>query len=353
MKYPLEKTGDYSAGLSPEIDSLIVPESLAGQRLDQGLAALFPEHSRNRLQGWIKAGRVEVDGRVVQEPKAKLYGGEKLRVEPEAPPEDAANLPEDIPLDVIYEDESILVVNKPAGLVVHPAAGNWSGTLLNAVLFHCPQAATIPRAGIVHRLDKDTSGLMVVAKTLVAQTNLVRQLQARTVKREYVALTMGEFSRGGGTVDGDIGRHPTQRTRMAVVRYGGKQARTHYRVMERFKGCTLVECSLETGRTHQIRVHMASIGHPLVGDTLYAGHRKGLAFPRQALHAKRLGLLHPETGEAMQWQCPLPEDMKELLRDLREERADSWSKAAAEEDEEDYDVTCYYVGDGDFDEDDE
>lgn len=347
MNYPIEKSGDYSAASSP----LIVPETLAGQRLDQGLAALIPEHSRNRLQGWIKAGRVEVNGRVIDEPKFKLLGGESIRVEEEAPPEDSANLPEDIPLEVVFEDDSILVINKPAGLVVHPAAGNWSGTLLNGLLFHCPELASIPRAGIVHRLDKDTSGLMVVAKTLVAQTNLVRQLQARTVKREYVALAIGEVSRGG-TVDADIGRHPTQRTRMAVVRYGGKPARTHYRVMERFAGYTLLECSLETGRTHQIRVHMASIGHPLVGDPLYAGHRKRLAFPRQALHAKRLGLIHPVSGEAVQWQCALPEDMNALLRDLRGQRVEM-RNLADEDDEDDYDVTCYYVGDGDFDDDDE
>jgi len=224
----------------------------------------------------------------------------------------------------VYEDDSILIINKPAGLVVHPGSGNWEGTLLNALLHHAPQLAEIPRAGIVHRLDKDTSGLLVVAKTLTAQTALVRQLQARTVQREYYALVYGELLRAG-RVDAPMGRHPTQRTKMAVVA-DGKPATTHYSVAERFPDCTLLRCKLETGRTHQIRVHLASIRHPLVGDSIYIKgaqkcppHLRPIlaAFPRQALHAAQLGLEHPVTGEWLEWQALLPDDMAQLLKDIR------------------------------------
>lgn len=316
MNHPNEKSGDYSPSAPLR---LTVPYPLAGRRLDQVLAELLSEHSRNRLQGWVRDGCVEVDGRPEAEPKRKLLGGEEILVRP---PHDArlhSEEAEDIPLDIIYEDEALLVINKPAGLVVHPGSGNWNGTLMNALLHHVPGIAEVPRAGIVHRLDKDTSGLLVVAKTLPAQTDLVRQLQARTVKRQYLALAGGSVSRDNG-VDTPIGRHPVQRTKMAIVpeSRGGKPALTWYRVLEKFAHCTLLECSLATGRTHQIRVHMASIGHALVGDPVYARRDPRLPeFPRQALHATRLGLIHPVSGLPMQWEVPLAEDMKQLLETLR------------------------------------
>ena len=297
---------------------LEIPPSCAGLRLDRALAQLFPEHSRTRLQHWLRDGYVLLDG-AARDAKHKVWGGERLRIAEPAPEAVLAEQPEDIALNVVFEDEHILVLDKPAGLVVHPGSGNWSGTLLNALLHHAPQFEAIPRAGIVHRLDKETSGLMVVARTLTAQTDLVRQLQARSVSRHYLALVHGTV-RGAGSIDAPIGRHPSQRTRMAVVE-GGREARTHYTVVERLAGCTLVECRLETGRTHQIRVHMASIGHPLVGDPVYGKRKSGNAvldaFGRQALHAFRLGLLHPADGRAMQWQAPLPDDFESLLAALR------------------------------------
>ncbi len=300
-------------------------------RLDQVLARLLPEYSRSRLQEWIAQEQVKVDGAAATI-KQKMWGGEAVEVVPQSHPAEQPHLAEDIALDIVYEDDSILIINKPAGLVVHPGSGNWEGTLLNALLHHAPQLAEIPRAGIVHRLDKDTSGLLVVAKTLTAQTALVRQLQARTVQREYYALVYGELLRAG-RVDAPMGRHPTQRTKMAVVK-DGKPATTHYSVAERFpatstgsgQGCTLLRCKLETGRTHQIRVHLASIRHPLVGDSIYIKgaqkcppHLRPLlaAFPRQALHAAQLGLEHPETGEWLEWQASLPDDMAQLLKDIR------------------------------------
>jgi len=316
MNDPFEDAGDYSR---TEPLRLSVPEASSGRRLDQVLAELLPQHSRNRLQGWIKGGCVLIDGEVESEPKRKVLGGETLLV---SEPEDARNQvdqPEDIPLDIVFEDETLLVINKPAGLVVHPGSGNWSGTLMNAVLHHVPGIEQIPRAGIVHRLDKDTSGLMVVAKTLEAQTDLIRQLQARTVKRVYFALANGVMKKDGG-VDSPIGRHPTQRIKMAVVpeSRGGKPALTWYRILENFPHCTFVECTLETGRTHQIRVHLASINHPLVGDPVYGKKHPQLPdFPRQALHATRLGLVHPVTGLKMQWEVPMPQDMRDLLDNLR------------------------------------
>jgi 23S rRNA pseudouridine1911/1915/1917 synthase len=328
-KHP--ERGDYSAN---PLLALSVPADCGGQRLDQILARLLPQHSRNRLQNWIREGRVVVGGEVVTEPKQKLWGGEKIEVA-EAPDERTESAaPEDIPLHIVHEDETLLILDKPAGLVVHPGSGNWTGTLLNALLHHAPQLDKVPRAGIVHRLDKDTSGLMVVAKTLEAQTDLVRQMQARTVKRYYQALVRGDVLQGG-TVDAPIGRHPTLRTKMAVVKTG-KPARTHYRVVERFIDCTLVECALETGRTHQIRVHMTSIGHPLVGDPVYGGGAsripKGPDFGRQALHARRLGLVHPASGKPMVWKSQLPDDMAELIEVLRSEAFEA--RAIAEEDED-------------------
>jgi 23S rRNA pseudouridine1911/1915/1917 synthase len=316
MTIPEENGADYSARHPLPLE---VPASAAGRRLDQVLAELLPEHSRNRLQGWIREGRVLLDGQIETEVRAKLRGGEQLSVCAAEPVEAAAELPEDIPLNLVHEDESLLVINKPVGLVVHPGSGNWSGTLLNALLHHAPHLAALPRAGIVHRLDKDTSGLLVVAKTLEAQTDLVRQLQARSVKRQYLALAAGQLLRDG-TVDAPIGRHPTQRVKMAVTRQG-KPAVTHYRILARFRHCTLVECSLETGRTHQIRVHLASLGHPLVGDQVYGRAGPWPAFARQALHATRLGLIHPLSGEAMNWHAPVPADLEDLLADLRQEGA--------------------------------
>jgi 23S rRNA pseudouridine1911/1915/1917 synthase len=302
----------------------VVPGDHAGLRLDQSLARLLPEYSRSRLQEWIAQQQVKLNGALAAA-KQKVWGGEKLEVLPQSHPSEQPYQAEDIALDIVYEDDALLVINKPAGLVVHPGSGNWEGTLLNALLHHAPQLAGVPRAGIVHRLDKDTSGLLVVAKTLTAQTHLVRQLQARTVKREYLALVYGEV-RGGGTVDEPIGRHPAQRVKMAVTE-SGKSAITHYETEEQLPGCTLLRCRLETGRTHQIRVHMAHLRHPLVGDSAYLkGPQKchprlrGLlsAFPRQALHATRLALVHPVTGETTEWQAPIPQDMKELLRKIRE-----------------------------------
>lgn len=288
---------------------------MGGTRLDQVLAQLLPEYSRSRLQQWIKSGRVEVDGKVMQ-PKDKLWGGETILLDPEPDPDETAFQAENIPLQRVYEDEAIVVINKPAGLVVHPGSGNWQGTLLNGLLYLFPQLSGVPRAGIVHRLDKDTSGLMVVAKTLAAQTDLVRQLQARSVKREYLALVEGVL-KGSGKIDAPIGRHPTQRVKMAVVD-SGKPAVTHYTVLEALPGCTLVRCSLETGRTHQIRVHMLSLGHPLVGDPVYGKLRGSAAqFGRQALHAERLALKHPQSVELMSWQADMPADMQQLLTDLR------------------------------------
>jgi 23S rRNA pseudouridine1911/1915/1917 synthase len=291
-------------------------------RFDQALARMFPEHSRSRLAGWIKAGQVRLD-RATVDVKHKVWGGERVSLV--VPPDACATVqqPELIALDIVHEDAALLVINKPAGLVVHPGSGNWQGTLLNGLLHHYPPLANIPRAGIVHRLDKDTSGLLVVAKTLQAQTGLVRQLQARAVTRQYLALVYGRVARDG-SVDAPIGRHQTLRTRMAVSQRG-RAARTHYRVLERYAHATLLECSLETGRTHQIRVHLQSIGHPLVGDPVYRAGRgaaKGqlAEFKRQALHAFRLGLVHPASGAAMQWEAPLPEDMRSLLASLAMER---------------------------------
>lgn len=316
----MNKSIDYSSQhLDASCHELTIPQEYAGLRLDQALARLFPSHSRSRLQGWLKAGWVTLDGGA-RDAKFKVWGGERVcLIEPQTP-EQTAGSAEDIPLAVKYEDGAILVVNKPVGLVVHPGSGNWSGTLLNALLYYLPQLAGVPRAGIVHRLDKDTSGLMVVAKTLEAQTSLVRQLQARSVKRHYRALVHGETA-VSGVIDKPIGRHPSQRTRMAVVD-AGRPAVTRFKLEERFERATLVECQLETGRTHQIRVHMASIRHPLIGDATYGGARRsGLplldAFPRQALHAYRLGLQHPESGESMEWEMALPDDFATLLQQMR------------------------------------
>lgn len=305
--------------------SFVVPPELSDRRLDQAAAELMPEHSRSRIQSWIKAGALTVNGRVCK-PRDKVMLDDRLSLEAE-PEAQVTWEAEEIELDIVYEDEHLLVINKPAGLVVHPAAGHAAGTLVNAVLSHAPEVENLPRAGIVHRLDKDTSGIMVVARSLIAHTSLVEQLQDRTMGREYEAVVVGTLT-GGGTVDAPIGRHPRERKKMAVVA-SGKPAVTHYRLVERFAAHTHVRCKLESGRTHQIRVHMAHIKHPLVGDPVYGGRmrlpkgatdelRDALAeFRRQALHARQLTLEHPETGEIMSWEVPLPEDMVGLLEALR------------------------------------
>jgi 23S rRNA pseudouridine1911/1915/1917 synthase len=288
-----------------------------GQRLDKVLSGLLPQYSRGRLQQWIEEGRVTVDGKPAKV-RATMYGDEVLRVEPQASQSDTAYLPEAIDINVIYEDDELIVINKPAGLVVHPGAGNWSGTLLNGLLYRWPQLVGVPRAGIVHRLDKDTSGLMVVAKTLTAQTDLVRQLQERSVSREYFALVWGQPV-SNGRIEAAIGRHPRERVKMAVSTLPtAKPAVTHYQKlgMGKLDGrpVALVQCQLETGRTHQIRVHMQSIGFPLVGDGVYGKQHLVFMFPRQALHARRLALIHPATGEECAWTASLPEDFMSLLQ---------------------------------------
>ncbi len=295
--------------------SLTVPAASAGQRLDRVLAGLLPEHSRSRLAQWMRAGQVAVNGRAVA-PRHRVWGGEIIEIV--APPEPVAGAyqAEDIPLEIVHEDAALLIVNKPAGLVVHPGSGNWHGTLLNALLRHAPALAGVPRAGIVHRLDKDTSGLLVVAKTLAAQTDLVRQLQARSVTREYLAVAHGRIARGG-RIEAPIGRHPVKRTRMAVVARG-RPAVTHYEVLERYADATLLRCRLETGRTHQIRVHLNSIGHPLVGDPAYGKRHSRIEFGRQALHAEKLALVHPATRRERSWRADPPADMQALIEQLRE-----------------------------------
>ncbi|SIT43454.1 Ribosomal large subunit pseudouridine synthase D [Paraburkholderia piptadeniae] len=304
-----------------------VPPELAGDRFDKVLAKVFPEFSRSRLQSWIEAQRVRVDGQPAKI-RQPVPLGATIELVPDLLPEQLAFTPEPVPLDIVYEDETLVVINKPAGLVVHPAAGNWSGTVLNGLLHRYGDAAAgLPRAGIVHRLDKETSGLMVVARTLEAQTDLVRQLQARTVKRRYLALVWGNMPEEG-TIDAPIGRDPRERTRMAVVTgASGKPARTHFRridstLWER-QPVSAIHCDLETGRTHQIRVHCAHVGHPLLGDPVY-GRARGKrsvtplpgGFGRQALHAWRLALVHPRTGRTMQWRADVPDDIAALSEAL-------------------------------------
>ena len=319
-----------------------IPLEYASQRLDSVLVKMFPDYSRSRLQQWIRAGKVLLDGQVPR-PRDKVIGEEmlELHIEPEVCVEEVQA--EDIPLDIVYEDEDILVVNKPAGLVVHPAAGHSSGTLQNALLHYDNRLESVPRSGIVHRLDKDTSGLLVVARNLKAHKSLVAQLQARTVKREYQAVVVGVLT-AGNTIDMPMGRHGRDRKKMAI-KPEGKAAITHFRVLERFRGHTLVQVNLETGRTHQIRVHMAYVRYPLVGDQTYGGRLQLPAgcsdelkqmlrsFNRQALHAKKLGLIHPSSGKAMEWRIPLPEDMRDLLDVLQ---ADITRPSAEDGDDEDY-----------------
>ena len=305
-----------------------VPDALAGMRLDQALAEMFASYSRARLQQWIRGGQVTVDARQWRA-KDKVLGGEQIELTATLA-EEVTSLPQAIPLHIVYEDEHLLVINKPAGLVVHPAAGNHDGTMLNALLHYAPELVHVPRAGIVHRIDKETSGLLVVARTLTAQTDLVQQLQERSIEREYEAVAMGVMT-SGGSVDAPVGRHAVDRKRMAVTR-SGKPAVSHYRVVERFRIHTHIKVHLETGRTHQIRVHMAYIHHPLLGDPVYGGRLRippGSSeslmatlrtFKRQALHAARLALQHPESGEPMEWHAPLPDDMTTLIKALHDDR---------------------------------
>jgi 23S rRNA pseudouridine1911/1915/1917 synthase len=319
----------------PDPRHATVPDSAAGRRLDAVVAELFPEYSRSRLSAWIKSGDVQVDGAPARG-RDPVRGGEVVALTAIQETQ-THSLPEDIPLQVLFEDEDVLVLDKPAGLVVHPGAGNPTGTLVNALLHRDPTLELLPRAGIVHRLDKDTSGVMVVARTLPAHTSLVAQLSARGVHRQYLAVVVGALVSGGTAATG-IDRHPRDRIRMAV-REDGKDAVTHYRLRERFRTHTALECRLETGRTHQIRVHMAHLKHPIVGDPLYGGSfklPKGAsdeliaalrAFKRQALHAEVLEFAHPATGEPIRCSAPVPEDMQRLMRLLREDAA---SHAAAE-----------------------
>ena len=305
-----------------------VPLTAAGRRFDQSLAEMFPDYTRSRLTAWVKEGKVLLDGAPVA-PRHLLRGGETVVLEAELAPEVDAQ-PEDIALNIVHEDDDLMVVDKPVGLVVHPGAGNPAGTMLNALLHHAPSLAELPRAGIVHRLDKDTAGLMVVAKSIAAQTALVGMLSRHDVHRQYEAVVLGTMV-AGGTVDEAIGRHQHDRLKQGVrdVEMGGKEAVTHYRVRERFRAHSVIQCNLETGRTHQIRVHMAHIGHPLVGDQLYGN---GLRLPRgasqelidalrgfrrQALHAEKLAFEHPITGEYLEFNSPRPADQEELIEALR------------------------------------
>jgi 23S rRNA pseudouridine1911/1915/1917 synthase len=310
---------------------ITVPQTLAGQRLDQVLAHLLPHYSRARIQQWIRSGHATVDAKQWR-PKDRLRGGEQVTLYVEsAPAETPTWSPEPRPIDLVYEDEALFVVNKPAGWVVHPGAGNPSGTLVNALVHHFPELSGIPRAGIIHRLDKDTTGLLIVARSLSAHKQLVEQLQSRQVRREYRALVVGELI-AGGLIEAPIGRHPVQRTRMAV-RSSGRAALTHYRVQQRLRGHTLVHLRLETGRTHQIRVHMACVGHPVFGDPIYGGRLRiprGAEppvidalrrFKRQALHAARIELRHPAHGQMLHFEAPLPADMRHLLACLGAEEA--------------------------------
>lgn len=324
-----------SSASTPEIREQSVPEHLSGLRFDQILAKLFPEFSRAKLQTWIKSGKALADGQVAKT-REKLFTNQLIRLEiqPEAVVFTEAQ-PIDIP--IIYEDQSVILINKPAGLVVHPGAGNSDRTLMNGLLHYLPDLEQVPRAGIVHRLDKDTTGLMVVAKTLQAHTYLVSEMEQRLIKREYLALCRG-VPTAGGTIDQAIGRHQTQRTKMAVLpehASSGKPAVTHFRVLEKFNRHTLVRCKLETGRTHQIRVHMAWKGYPLIGDQTYGGRLqmpKGASeelqnvlrgFKRQALHATQLGFKHPDSGRFYQWQIPLPHDLQELIDTLSADKKNS------------------------------
>ena len=310
---------------------IIVPNSYVGPRADSVIHELMPEYSRSKIQSWIKKGFIRIDLQNFST-KKKIIGGELIDIDIQ--PEDEANQfePEDIDLEIVYDDDDIMVINKPTNMVVHPAAGNWSGTLLNGILYHFPNNSKLPRAGIVHRLDKNTTGLMVVAKNEIAQFNLIKQLQSKSVYREYRAIVWGQVMVKSGVIEKPIGRHPHNRTKMAVNSLNGKDAITHYEVLERFSIHTYLKCILKTGRTHQIRVHMQDNKSPIVGDPTYGLKKiiptrsmtenfknETLKFERQALHAKVLGLIHPITNKSLKWEIDLPEDMKNLLELIRKE----------------------------------
>lgn len=308
-----------------------VPENLDDSRFDVVASAIFSQYSRSRLQQWIKSGDLTVDGEALKA-KEKVYQGQVLAVDVVLETPDEVDKAQDIALNIIFEDESIIIINKPVGMVVHPGAGNANNTLMNALLFHCPELTHVPRAGIVHRLDKDTSGLMVVAKTLESHNSLVEQLQEREMGRQYYALVQGIMT-AGGTVEAAIGRHPHNRQKQAVNGSGAKEAITHYRVVKKFRSHTLIRCQLETGRTHQIRVHMTHIRFPLVGDKVYGRLRMPKAcspalmevlqqFPRQALHAFKLELVHPMTDQVCSWEIDLPDDITALMEMLKQDQKD-------------------------------
>ncbi len=331
-KSSLEEKIDTQTQVKPAVSSqpateiIKVDAEYAGQRLDQVLSACFPELSRSRLQAWVKNKQVKVDEQIVVKPRHKLLGEETLTVETTLQEQGEWQATE-MPLNIHYQDDSIIIINKPADLVVHPAPGHYTDTLVNGLLYHFPELSVLPRAGIVHRLDKDTTGLLVVARTAQAHNQLVAQLEERAFRREYLALVHGVLV-AGDTIDLPVGRHPVNRKKMAVVDYG-KEAITHFRIGQKFKGFTLVQVKLETGRTHQIRVHFSHKKHPLVGDPQYCVRNlkpKGMGesfsqvwddFRRQALHARLLGLTHPVTGEWMEWESEVPEDMSELLDAIR------------------------------------
>jgi 23S rRNA pseudouridine1911/1915/1917 synthase len=310
----------------------VVPEESDGERLDVVASSVFSQYSRSRLQQWIKSGGLTVNGAVLK-PKEKIFAGQELLVDVVLETPDEADKAQKIDIDIVFEDDSIMIINKPVGMVVHPGAGNADNTLMNALLFYCPQLTHVPRAGIVHRLDKDTSGIMVVAKTLDAHNSLVEQLQAREMGRQYYAIVQGVLT-AGGTVDAPIGRHPHNRQKQSVLQSGGKDAITHYRVVKKFRSHTLVRCQLETGRTHQIRVHMAHVRFPLLGDKLYAGRSRIpkasgpeflqalQQFPRQALHAFKLELVHPVTDQICEWEVDMPQDMQDLVEALKQDMKD-------------------------------
>ena len=306
-----------------QIDT-VIPEEMSGKRLDQALAKLLPEHSRARLQGWIRDGYVLIDKKLMR-PRDKIQGGEQVEIRAEIEVQISAS-PENIPLQIVFEDEYLIIINKPAGLIVHPGAGNPQHTLMNALLHHDQKLEQVPRAGIVHRLDKDTSGLLVIARTPQSHTSLVKQLQTRDMYREYVTIVSGVMT-AGGTIDQPIGRHPKHRTRMAIVK-NGRTAITHYRIIRKYRHHTQLQVNLETGRTHQIRVHMTWHHHPIIGDPVYGTKTqlvKGMdsnlanivtAFPRQGLHARAIQLLHPHSDELMTWEAPIPEDLTALIDSL-------------------------------------
>ena len=323
---------------SADIFSFTVPDEMSGKRIDQVLAHYLSDYSRSRLQQWLKTGYVSMDG-ALPKTKEKVKGGEEVEVRlsqalDESKPKENW-LAQPMQLNIIYEDDALIIVNKPIGLVVHPGAGNLDGTMVNALVHHEPELANIPRAGVIHRIDKDTSGILVVAKTLAAHNALTQLLQAREFTREYQAVVMGVMT-GGGKIDAPIGRHPTHRTKMAALTHSktAKEAITHYRIGKRYRSHTLVNVKLETGRTHQIRVHMAHIGHPIIGDAVYGGRLRiprhstdeflaGLrAFRRQALHARLLGFVHPLTDEYMEWEAEMPEDMQTLIKLLEDDLVD-------------------------------